>query len=384
MNNQQIRLLRRLVELGPKNWCSRRNATTVVPSSSGNIFIQSPKKRTRPILRRCISTYDEYDNDDNNNDYFYDDIDRERTALVVGSSGSLGRCLVEYLSTELKVRVVGADVVAPSDDDRLKLEGGFVELPTERTETCDKIKPASLSELTLTLTSGLHHLMENEQKLDAVICVAGAWEEDPKMLHPSPHDDDEDDDGVRRSRLLTNAVEYSENIERMLYMNLYPVLAASYASKHFMSTGCGDDEEDSGGLFVAIGATAALNGTPGMLGYGLSKVATHHFVQTLGETTGKAATTKTKRKRARSLRVGSSSTYLNRLSVIGILPSTIDTPANRRAMPDGDFKGWTKSIDIAKEIGLWMRQPALRPHSGSLIKVHPALREDGAEFIVVR
>jgi dihydropteridine reductase len=72
------------------------------------------------------------------------------------------------------------------------------------------------------------------------------------------------------------------------------------------------------------------------------------------------------------------------LSVIGILPSTIDTPANRRAMPDGDFKSWTKSIDIAKEIGLWMRQPALRPHSGSLIKVHPALREDGAEFIVVR
>ena len=97
-----------------------------------------------------------------------------------------------------------------------------------------------------------------------------------------------------------------------------------------------------------IGATAALSATPGMLGYGLSKVGAHHFIQTLGETTGKALTTKLKRKQARRLRRDSE--YLDTLSVVGILPTTIDTPSNRDAMPNANFDKWTKPLDIAKEL----------------------------------
>ena len=78
------------------------------------------------------------------------------------------------------------------------------------------------------------------------------------------------------------------------------------------------------------------------------------------------------------------SKYLNKLSVVGILPTTIDTPANREAMAGADFNQWTQSIDIAKEIGLWLREPALRPHSGSLVKVHPKKDGNGAEFQVAR
>ncbi|KAL3907637.1 MAG: hypothetical protein SGARI_003443 [Bacillariaceae sp.] len=135
---------------------------------------------------------------------------------------------------------------------------------------------------------------------------------------------------------------------------------------------------DNDGLMVAIGATPALGTTPGMMGYGLSKVSTHHFVQTLGDMTKKSVTSKTKRKVARRLRHdlsgGQGDSYLNSLNVIGILPTTIDTPMNREAMPQADFSQWTKSVDIAKEIGSWIEQPALRPHSGSL----------GATFRLVR
>ena len=133
-------------------------------------------------------------------------------------------------------------------------------------------------------------------------------------------------------------------------------------------------------MFVVIGATAALNATPGMLGYGLSKVGAHHFIQTLGETTGKAATTKKRRKEARRLRRDSE--YLDTLSVVGILPTTIDTPSNRDAMPQANFDEWTKPFDIAKEIGTWIKKPPLRPHSGSLVKVHPA-KGGGAVFHLV-
>jgi dihydropteridine reductase len=135
------------------------------------------------------------------------------------------------------------------------------------------------------------------------------------------------------------------------------------------------------GLFVAIGATAALSPTAGMLGYGLSKVGAHHFIQTLGETTGMAVSTKARRRQARRLRKDSE--YLDTLSVVGILPTTIDTPSNREAMPKANFDEWTKPIDIAKEIGIWIKKPPLRPHSGSLVKVHPS-NGGGAAFNLVR
>lgn len=119
-----------------------------------------------------------------------------------------------------------------------------------------------------------------------------------------------------------------------------------------------------------------------MLAYGLSKVGVHHFVQTLGEITGKALTTRSRRQKARRLRKNSE--YLDTLSVIGILPTTIDTPSNRKAMPDEDFNAWTKPTSIAKEIGSWIETPELRPHSGSLLKVHPTSDGDGAMFTLAR
>jgi len=206
--------------------------------------------------------------------------------------------------------------------------------------------------------------------LDAIISVAGGWEGDPTL--PPPNADELD--------RLEGAREYATTIERMMSKNLYPLLAAGYAAHHFMT--------DNNGLMVAIGATAALGPTPGMMGYGLSKVATHHFVQTLGGLTTKSVATKSARQLARRLRretTGSgNSSYLNGLSVIGILPTTIDTPMNREAMPQADFSQWTKSIDISKEIGTWIQQPALRPHSGSLVKVFPNANGKGATFQLVR
>lgn len=72
--------------------------------------------------------------------------------------------------------------------------------------------------------------------------------------------------------------------------------------------------------------------------------------QTLGDSTGKSATNPATRKAAKRLQKHNE--YLDALSVIGILPTTIDTPANRVAMPDSDFDTWTKPNDIAKEIGV--------------------------------
>jgi len=87
-----------------------------------------------------------------------------------------------------------------------------------------------------------------------------------------------------------------------------------------------------GGLVVLTGAAAALDPSSctGMVGYGVSKSATHFLVQTLAVDPG--------------LREGG-------VTALSMLPSTIDTPANRMVMPDADFGTWTKVREGGREGG---------------------------------
>jgi NAD(P)-dependent dehydrogenase (short-subunit alcohol dehydrogenase family) len=52
-----------------------------------------------------------------------------------------------------------------------------------------------------------------------------------------------------------------------------------------------------------------------------------------------------------------------------VLPSTIDTPANRAAMPAGDFSRWVKPAAIAEQI-VWLSSEAAGDTSGALIPIY--------------
>jgi NAD(P)-dependent dehydrogenase (short-subunit alcohol dehydrogenase family) len=54
--------------------------------------------------------------------------------------------------------------------------------------------------------------------------------------------------------------------------------------------------------------------------------------------------------------------------VNAVLPDTIDTPANRRAMPKADFERWAKPEEIA-EVIVWLCSPAAKVISGNSIRV---------------
>ncbi|HVY40710.1 MAG TPA: SDR family NAD(P)-dependent oxidoreductase [Polyangia bacterium] len=54
--------------------------------------------------------------------------------------------------------------------------------------------------------------------------------------------------------------------------------------------------------------------------------------------------------------------------VNAVLPDTIDTPANRAAMPDADRAGWTPPEAIAETIA-WLASPANTTVTGALIPV---------------
>jgi NAD(P)-dependent dehydrogenase (short-subunit alcohol dehydrogenase family) len=51
-----------------------------------------------------------------------------------------------------------------------------------------------------------------------------------------------------------------------------------------------------------------------------------------------------------------------------VLPGTIDTPANRRAMPEADFSLWTSPDAIARVI-VFLLSPESAPLSGALLPV---------------
>lgn len=75
-----------------------------------------------------------------------------------------------------------------------------------------------------------------------------------------------------------------------------------------------------GGLLTLTGAKAALEPTPGMIGYGMAKSAVHHLTKSLGQ---------------------KESGLPDNSNVVAILPITLDTPMNRKWMPNADFSTWT-------------------------------------------
>ncbi|MEZ4956486.1 MAG: SDR family NAD(P)-dependent oxidoreductase [Saprospiraceae bacterium] len=88
-------------------------------------------------------------------------------------------------------------------------------------------------------------------------------------------------------------------------------------------------EKNGGGQFVFIGARPALDAEAGknMLAYALSKAMVMHLVELIND-------------------VGRG----KNISATVIIPSIIDTPANKAGMPDADFSKWVKASDIAETI----------------------------------
>lgn len=96
---------------------------------------------------------------------------------------------------------------------------------------------------------------------------------------------------------------------------------------------------------INIGAGAALKAGAGMGAYAASKSGVHRLTEALAEElAGKGVT------------------------VNAILPSIIDTPANRADMPDADFSQWVKPQAIAAVI-LFLASPAAGAVTGALIPV---------------
>mmetsp|Transcript_27412 Transcript_27412/g.40609 ORF Transcript_27412/g.40609 Transcript_27412/m.40609 type:complete len:290 (+) Transcript_27412:171-1040(+) len=260
-----------------------------------------------------------------------------QTALVLGSNGALGSAIISHLKQINKddITIIGADVTPNRDQTNVNafilLQGGG--------------NAESVSE---DLVKGFQDLFDSKPEFDALICANGGF-----------------------------AMDDDAKAEMMMDMNFEPCAAAcSDAILNYIS----DDEA----LFVAFGATAALDDidrdSP-MKKYIASKRDVHDLIQRVGSTSGKALK---KSKRIDDVELRTRYRCLNKLTAVAILPSTLNTEANRNAMKPSkeELRRWTKPDDIAREIGTWMKMKDLRPSSGGLIK---CVTEDGmTDFMISR
>jgi len=111
-----------------------------------------------------------------------------------------------------------------------------------------------------------------------------------------------------------------EDFERMLRLNLRPTYLMSAAALPAMLAA-------GGGSIVCVSARAAIQPFPGASGYVTAKAAVLAFVDALHA-----------EYRGDGIRANA------------IMPSIIDTPANRASQPDADHDAWVKPEEIARVI----------------------------------
>ncbi|XP_029298288.1 quinoid dihydropteridine reductase a [Cottoperca gobio] len=158
-------------------------------------------------------------------------------------------------------------------------------------------------------------LLLGELKVDAILCVAGGW-----------------------AGGSCSSKDLYKNTDLMWKQSVWTSTISSHLAALHLKPG---------GLLTLAGAKAAQSGTGGMVGYGMAKAAVHQLCQSLaaknsGMPSGAAAVT--------------------------ILPVTLDTPMNRKFMPDADFGSWTPLEYIAEMFFNWATGVD-RPTSGSLMQL---------------
>ena len=155
----------------------------------------------------------------------------------------------------------------------------------------------------------------SDNKLDAVICVAGGWA------------------GGNAAKDL------AKNTDLMIKQSVWSSVISATVASQFLK---------EGGVLTLTGAKPALAATPGMIGYGMAKAAVHQLTKSLA---------------------ASGSGLPDNSLVVSILPITLDTPMNRKWMPKADVTTWTPLEFVAELFHTWIQNPADRPVNGSFLQL---------------
>jgi NAD(P)-dependent dehydrogenase (short-subunit alcohol dehydrogenase family) len=126
--------------------------------------------------------------------------------------------------------------------------------------------------------------------------------------------------------------------QRMYALNVLTALNASQSAIPHL-------EASNAGRIVNIGAMGAQQAGAGMGAYAASKAGVHRLTEALA------------------------AEWKGRITVNAVLPSTIDTAANRASMPKADFKKWVTAEELA-EVILFLASDSASAVTGALLPVN--------------
>ena len=136
----------------------------------------------------------------------------------------------------------------------------------------------------------------------------------------------------------TLASSLMEGWHRLFLMNVQTAANASRAATPHL-------KRSAAGRIVNVGANGALKASAGMGPYAASKAGVHSLTESLAE-----------------------ELKADGVTVNAVLPSIIDTPANRADMPKADFAAWVAPADLAA-VMLFLASEEARAVTGALIPV---------------
>jgi NAD(P)-dependent dehydrogenase (short-subunit alcohol dehydrogenase family) len=126
--------------------------------------------------------------------------------------------------------------------------------------------------------------------------------------------------------------------QRMYALNVLTALNASQAALPHLSA-------SPAGRIINVGAMGALQAGAGMGPYAASKAGVHRLTEALA------------------------AEWKGRITVNAVLPSTIDTAANRASMPKADFKKWVTPEELSNVI-LFLASDQASAITGALLPVN--------------
>ena len=217
--------------------------------------------------------------------------------LVYGGKGALGAIIVSYFKSK-NWWVLSADLFVNEEADA----NVVITTTNSWTQQGEEVGSKLAEQL-------------QDNKLDAVLCVAGGWA-----------------GGNASSKDLV------KNCDLMWKQSVWTSVISSQLASLYLK---------ENGVLVLTGAKAALEGTAGMIGYGLAKASVHQLIGSLAQ---------------------SDSGLPSGATVLGILPVTLDTPMNRKNMPSADFSQWSPLETVASKLYEWTDKRS-RPKNGSLLQV---------------
>ncbi len=238
---------------------------------------------------------------------------KDKIAIVTGGTGALGKKIVEkFVDEDMKVYVPSESIEkfrALFDNSESTIDGGSFKLRKIYCLHCDALDENNVQEF-------VSDVLKREGRIDFLVNTIGGY-------HTKKNIVDMD----------------SELIEKMLNLNFKSTF---YFCKYILKSMI----EKNYGRITAIGAMPAVETTPGKLAYSISKSNVVNLIQTIAEETKEY-----------------------NITANAVIPSIIDTPANRQSMPNDDFSKWVKPEDIAETI-LFLLSDAAKSFRGNIIKMY--------------